>query len=53
MLKELSIAVILTLLFSIGVGVLFIRTIIEMIEVFFNGDLETKNPLTAKDRHNK
>jgi hypothetical protein len=53
MLKELSVAVILTLLFSIGVGVLFIRTIIEMIEVFFNGDLENKDPLTARDRHNK
>ncbi|MGM0598503.1 MAG: hypothetical protein ACQETH_01685 [Candidatus Rifleibacteriota bacterium] len=53
MLKELSIAVLLTLLFSIGVGVLFVRTIIEMIEVFFNGDLENKDPLAARDRRHK
>ncbi|GAB4283357.1 MAG: hypothetical protein Kow0029_29470 [Candidatus Rifleibacteriota bacterium] len=48
MLKELSVAVILTLLFSIGVGVLFVRTIIEMIEMFFNGELDNKEPLIAK-----
>ncbi|MBQ3644496.1 MAG: hypothetical protein II961_07865 [Candidatus Riflebacteria bacterium] len=42
MLKELSVAVVLTLIFSIGVGVLFVRTIIEMVELLFNGDLEVK-----------
>ena len=32
MLKELSMAIVLTLIFSIGVGVLFVRTIVEMVE---------------------
>ncbi|MDN5279275.1 MAG: hypothetical protein PWR01_3240 [Clostridiales bacterium] len=53
MLKELSIAIVLTLLFSIGVGVLFVRTIIEMIEMFFNGEIERKEPLAAKNKLNK
>jgi hypothetical protein len=53
MLKELSIAVILTILFSIGVGVLFVRTIVEMIEMFFNGEIERKEPLAARDRNSK
>lgn len=53
MLKELSIAVILTILFSIGVGVLFVRTIIEMIEMFFNGEIDRKEPLPARDRNSK
>lgn len=38
MLKELSTAIILTLIFSIGVGVLFVRTIVEMMELFFTVD---------------
>lgn len=42
MLKELSTAVVLTLIFSIGVGVLFVRTLIEMVELLFNGELESK-----------
>ena len=42
MLKELSTAVVLTLIFSIGVGVLFVRTLIEMVELLFNGNLETE-----------
>ena len=42
MLKELSTAVVLTLIFSIGVGVLFVRTLIEMVELLFNEELETK-----------
>lgn len=49
MLKELSIAVMLTILFSIGVGVLFVRTIIEMIEMFFNGEIERKEPLHNRE----
>ncbi|MFZ5950690.1 MAG: hypothetical protein ACOYXC_08290 [Candidatus Rifleibacteriota bacterium] len=53
MLKELSIAVVLTILFSVGVGVLFVRTIIEMIEMFFNGEMESKEPVTARDRQSK
>ncbi|MEW6711937.1 MAG: hypothetical protein AB1403_19095 [Candidatus Riflebacteria bacterium] len=53
MLKELSIAVILTILFSVGVGVLFVRTIIEMIEMFFNGEIENKEPATVRDRQSK
>ena len=42
MLKELSKAVVLTLIFSIGVGVLFVRTLIEMVELLFNGELDTE-----------
>ena len=42
MLKELSTAVVLTLIFSIGVGVLFVRTLIEMVELLFNGELESE-----------
>ncbi len=53
MLKELSIAVVLTILFSVGVGVLFVRTIIEMIEMFFNGEIESKEPVAARDRQAK
>lgn len=42
MFKELSMAITLTLIFSIGVGVLFVRTLIEMVELFFNGEESTK-----------
>ena len=42
MLKDLSMAIILTLVFSIGVGVLFVRTIIEMVELLFNKEITTK-----------
>ncbi len=42
MFKELSMAITLTLIFSIGVGVLFVRTLIEMVELFFNGEETTK-----------
>ena len=40
MFKELAIAITLTVVFSIGVGVLFVKTLIEMLELFFNGDVE-------------
>jgi hypothetical protein len=50
MFKELSIAVILTLIFSIGVGVLFIRTLVEMVELFFNGEIEKKEPAAARGK---
>lgn len=53
MLKELSIAVVLTLLFSVGVGVLFVRTVVEMIEMFFNGEIDRKEPLAAKNKQQK
>ncbi len=43
MLKELSMAIVLTLIFSIGVGVLFVRTIIEMVELLFNKEVEVKD----------
>ena len=42
MFKELSMAVILTLIFSVGVGVLFVRTLIEMVELFFNSEIDAK-----------
>lgn len=48
MLRELVTAVILTIIFSVGVGVLFVRTLIEMVELFFNGDVENKRPLRDK-----
>ncbi len=52
MFKELTIAVALTVIFSIGVGVLFIRTLIEMVELFFNGEVEKKEPASARGRNN-
>lgn len=42
MFKELSMAIVLTLIFSVGVGVLFVRTLIEMVELFFNSEVDTK-----------
>ena len=45
MFKELSIAVVLTLIFSVGVGVLFVRTLIEMVELLFNGEAERQDSL--------
>ena len=42
MLKELSMAIVLTLIFSIGVGVLFVRTIVEMVELLLNKEINTK-----------
>lgn len=50
MFKELSIAIILTIVFSIGVGVLFVRTLIEMVELFFNGEIEKKEPMAARGK---
>lgn len=43
MLREFGIAIVLTLVFSIGVGILFIRTIMEMIELIFNSEKEEKD----------
>ena len=43
MFKELSMAIVLTLVFSIGVGVLFVRTIIDMVELLFNREVEVKD----------
>ena len=48
MLKELSMAIILTVLFSIGVGVLFVRTMIQMVELFFNGELDTTESFAGR-----
>jgi len=50
MFKELSIAIILTIIFSIGVGVLFVRTLVEMVELFFNGEIEKKEPAAARGK---
>ncbi len=46
MLKELTMAILLTIIFSVGVGVLFVRTIIQMVELLINGELDKKNPAT-------
>ena len=48
MFKELSMAITLTLIFSVGVGVLFVRTLIEMVELLFNGEVESKEPVPMK-----
>lgn len=50
MLKELSMAIILTLIFSIGVGVLFVRTIIEMVELLFTKEIESKESAKKEER---
>ena len=50
MLKELSMAIILTLIFSIGVGVLFVRTIIEMVELLFTKEIESKESNKKEER---
>lgn len=42
MFKELTIAVTLTIIFSFGVGILFIRTIAEMFELILNKEIENK-----------
>ncbi|MDD3147883.1 MAG: hypothetical protein PHD82_11310 [Candidatus Riflebacteria bacterium] len=51
MFRELTIAVALTVIFSIGVGVLFIRTLIEMVELFFNGEVEKKEPASVRGKN--
>ncbi len=51
MFKELTIAVALTVIFSIGVGVLFIRTLVEMVELFFSGEVEKKEPASLRGRN--
>lgn len=48
MFKDLTMAVALTLVFSVGVGVLFVRTLIEMVELLFNGEVESKEPVPVK-----
>lgn len=50
MIKELSIAVVLTLIFSVGVGVLFVRTIIEMIELLINGSVNHSRASENKEQ---
>mgnify|MGYP000845667496 CR=1 FL=1 len=51
MFKELTIAVALTVIFSIGVGVLFVRTLIEMLEMFFNGEIDQNEPVPSKGKN--
>jgi len=53
MLKELTVAVALTIIFSIGVGVLFIRTLVEMVELFFNGEVEKKDPSPVRGKETR
>ncbi len=50
MLKEVIFAVTLTILFSVGVGVLFVRTLVELLEVFFPGDNEEASEPLNSDR---
>ncbi len=51
MFKELTIAIALTVIFSIGVGILFVRTLIEMLELFFNGEMDKNEPAASKGRN--
>jgi hypothetical protein len=51
MFKELTIAIALTVIFSIGVGILFVRTLIEMLELFFNGEMDKSEPAASKGRN--
>jgi hypothetical protein len=51
MLRELTIAIALTVIFSIGVGILFVRTLIEMLELFFNGEIDKNEPAPSKGRN--
>jgi hypothetical protein len=44
MLKELTMAILLTIIFSVGVGVLFVRTIVQMVELLVNGEIAKKDP---------
>lgn len=53
MFKELTIAVALTIIFSVGVGVLFIRTLVEMVELFFNGEVDKKEPVSARGKNSR
>jgi len=51
MFKELTIAIALTVIFSIGVGILFVRTLVEMLELFFNGEIDKNEPAASKGRN--
>lgn len=50
MIKEMFFAVTLTLIFSVGVGVLFVRTVAELLEIFLgrNPDSEAVPPTLQK-----
>lgn len=50
MLKEVILAIVLTLLFSVGVGVLFVRTIMEMLELLFTN---TPSPRDHRGSENR
>jgi hypothetical protein len=50
MVKDTLIAVALTLVFSIGTGVLFVRTIADMIEAYFNDPPGSRPPGTDPRR---
>ncbi|MFZ2958090.1 MAG: hypothetical protein WA705_14475 [Candidatus Ozemobacteraceae bacterium] len=49
MMKEFLIAVGMTLVFSVGVGVLFVRTLLEMLEILINERAE--EPEEAPGHH--
>jgi len=42
MMKEIVLAIALTIFFSVGVGVLFVRTIMEMLEIMFTDTPNTR-----------
>ena len=50
MLREFGIAIVLTVVFSIGVGVLFVKTLMEMIELIFSGEKDEKDAARERQR---
>lgn len=49
MMKEFFIAIAMTLVFSVGVGVLFVRTILDMLEILLDEEIEA--PELQPSRH--
>ncbi len=51
LLKDFIIAIGLTLVFSIGVGVLFVRTVLEMLDIVVNGENEPQRRYASHHAH--
>lgn len=50
MMKEVILAIVLTLLFSVGVGVLFVRTVMEMLELLFTNTPSSREHHGSENR---
>ncbi|MBF0503001.1 MAG: hypothetical protein HQM09_22895 [Candidatus Riflebacteria bacterium] len=51
MIKEFLIAVVMTLIFSVGVGVLFVRTLLEMFEILINDRSDEPEESPVRNQH--